>query len=58
MNVEIRQYLVHCLRAYLTGETASLSAPLDEAAWESLLELAAFHRVAPLRERSLREERA
>ena len=49
-----RQFLVHCLRAYLTGETAPLPVPLDEADWDALIELAAFHRVAPLLHRSLR----
>lgn len=50
-----RQFLVDCLRAYLAREAAPLSTSLDETDGEALLELAAFHRVAPLLHKSLRE---
>jgi len=39
-----RQILVDCLQAYLRGE----AAPLTEADWDALIELAAFHRVVRL----------
>lgn len=45
-----RRFLVDCLRAFLAGE----AAPQVETDGDALLELAAFHRVAPLLHRSLR----
>ncbi len=53
--ISIRQCLLACLRAYLIGEAAPQSGtPLNEADWDAFIELAAFHRVAPLLQRSLR----
>jgi hypothetical protein len=51
-----RQFLVHCLRAFLAAEgTPSETPPAEAVDWGSLVHLAAFHRVAPLLDRSLRE---
>lgn len=51
-----RQFLVRCLRAFLAAQgTPPLAPPLEEAAdWNSLIQLAAFHRVAPLLYKRLR----
>ena len=51
-----RQFLVHCLRAYLGGEgTPSATLPAEAVDWDALVHLAAFHRVAPLLYKSLRD---
>ncbi len=53
---DTRLFLADSLQAYLAGETARISdTPLNEASWDALLDLAAFHRVAPLLHKSLRE---
>ncbi len=55
MSKSTRQFLVNCLRAFLTTEeTPQLKAPIEDVDWDSLVQLAAFHRVAPLLERALR----
>jgi hypothetical protein len=51
-----RQFLVGALRAHLTGDkTPSATLPVEAVDWDALVPLAAFHRVAPLLERALRE---
>jgi hypothetical protein len=51
-----RQFLVNRLRAYLTGEEIPPGTPVAEPVdWAALVPLAAFHRVAPLLERALRD---
>jgi hypothetical protein len=51
-----RQFLVNRLRAFLSAEgTSPLRTPCEENVdWNSLVQLAAFHRVAPLLDRALR----
>jgi len=50
-----RQFLVRCLRAFLAAErTPPPGTPIEEVDWTSLVQLAAFHRVAPLLYKSLR----
>ncbi len=55
-SIPTRQFLIRCLRAFLSGEgMPPLSAPIEgEVDWNSLIQLAAFHRVAPLLDRALR----
>jgi len=49
-----RQFIVHCLRAFLTDEKLPPGTTFAEpAARETLISLAAFHRVAPLLARAL-----
>ena len=55
-SMSTRQFLVNRLRAYLAAELTPPDTPLAEAVeWDSLIQLAAFHRVAPLLHKSLRE---
>lgn len=50
-----RQFLVTCLRAFLAAErTPPVKPPSEDVDWTSLVPLAAFHRVAPLLDRALR----
>lgn len=51
-----RQFLVRCLRVFLAAEgTPPPGTPIEDVDWDALLKLAAFHRVAPLLHRHLRE---
>lgn len=50
-----RKFLIHCLRAFLAAEGTPSGTPLEEKVdWNALVQLAAFHRVAPLLDRALR----
>lgn len=52
----VRQFIVNSLRAFYAAETPPSVTPVAEPVmWEALIELAAFHRVAPLLDRALRD---
>jgi hypothetical protein len=54
-SLSTRQFLIRCLRTFLAVEgTPQLKAPIEDVDWDSLIQLAAFHRVAPLLDRALR----
>ena len=57
-SLSARQFLVGCLRSFLAVEgTPRLNAPIEDVDWDSLVRLAAFHRVAPLLDHALRNTR-
>lgn len=54
-SLPTRQFLIRCLRLFLAVEgEPQLKAPIEDVDWDSLVHLAAFHRVAPILDRALR----